>query len=752
MLKRPTIGLGAVLLAIALATAGGMPAVAVGADQGTIGTCTFVSDPSPTNHTSCPGADLRPSVGFIPGLNLDFADLEGANLAGSPLLIASSSSQSLRLAGADLTDVNFRGGMDLSGGSLKGAVLVNTRMEGMSLAGLDLTGTVFQGTTSLIGSDLSGTNLTNVKLGSTPVGSAKFAGALVKGAQLPVTMWGSSWPGVDFSTSAGLLPGTGFTGSNLTGAKFDNLAFDGITFNGCDLTGASFVGATFAPGSSVFFGGATGTRSDFHGVDFSPAGALNMSGMNLTFANLAGSTFPVWTGMDYSDANLEGAKLFHGGGGIKFHRANMRGVVALYDADPASPLSFQGSEFDGADLTGANLDNTYASGATFRGTNLTGASLNNRSLDGTVFSDANLTGAKIQSTGYVGLNGMLIVRSNLTNTQFPPAKNGTPDRWLRAVHIEDSILTGSSYGYRNVVTTAPSMVPAPASFPLPSVFLNPDGQLPYGDAPQWNSNYWQGLTNTCDHYSGDIFPAGMTTVSCTYTYIADHSSTSTFTVTVNVAPEITGTVPGGIVGTPFSAALNVSGFPAPVVSVASGSLPTGLALSASGVLSGTPAAGTSGHYAALVAVTNSSGTTTLPVSFWVIDPAVTAQHAAQPMVGEKVTAIGNSFTPGGNVEVWIHSSPKLLGTVKADQAGTVYFDTSELDAGVHHFVLKDLATGTEAASASFTISAPAAAATSAALAFTGTETGGAGVLAVLMILTGVAIAISRRTQRRGASA
>lgn len=68
-------------------------------------------------------------------------------------------------------------------------------------------------------------------------------------------------------------------------------------------------------------------------------------------------------------------------------------------------------------------------------------------------------------------------------------------------------------------------------------------------------------------------------------------STSTpLTVIAASAPTIAGIPARAVVGTPYSFAYTLGGEPAPTVSVTAGSLPPGLALSADGVLSGTPTA------------------------------------------------------------------------------------------------------------------------------------------------------------------
>ena len=62
-----------------LATASATPASA----DTVINGCTIVSNPTPTNFTNCPGADL--SGADLSGANLSFANLSSANLADANL-------------------------------------------------------------------------------------------------------------------------------------------------------------------------------------------------------------------------------------------------------------------------------------------------------------------------------------------------------------------------------------------------------------------------------------------------------------------------------------------------------------------------------------------------------------------------------------------------------------------------------------------------------------------------------------------
>jgi hypothetical protein len=115
--------------------------------------------------------------------------------------------------------------------------------------------------------------------------------------------------------------------------------------------------------------------------------------------------------------------------------------------------------------------------------------------------------------------------------------------------------------------------------------------------------------------SGVSLSAGSHSITAEYTDPASpptfaSSTSSVLTQLVNLAPSITSTsIPAfqvGTSGTQFS--FTASGFPAPTFSVTSGTLPNGITLSSSGVLSGTPAAGTAGLYTFTVTASNGVGT------------------------------------------------------------------------------------------------------------------------------------------------
>ncbi|MCF7789341.1 MAG: MBG domain-containing protein [Prosthecobacter sp.] len=100
---------------------------------------------------------------------------------------------------------------------------------------------------------------------------------------------------------------------------------------------------------------------------------------------------------------------------------------------------------------------------------------------------------------------------------------------------------------------------------------------------------------------------GQTNVTVTATDLDGGTVSQTFTVTVNQAPVITSSPPpAAIANTPYNFSYTTTGFPAPTFSVTAGALPTGLNLSAGGVIMGTPTA--AGTFTGTVTASNGIGT------------------------------------------------------------------------------------------------------------------------------------------------
>jgi hypothetical protein len=152
-----------------------------------------------------------------------------------------------------------------------------------------------------------------------------------------------------------------------------------------------------------------------------------------------------------------------------------------------------------------------------------------------------------------------------------------------------------------------------------------------------------------------------------------------------------------------------------------------------------------------------------------VTPPPPAAHVSSPSVpaGGAVEVTGSDFSPGENVTLILHSDPVLLGTAAADAQGnvdaivTIPVDT---EPGLHHLELTGLTSGltvsipiTVTAAPTNSVSpgsapaspAPASpASASSALASTGSPIVPMLVLAVLLVLSGLALNRARRSDPR----
>ena len=113
--------------------------------------------------------------------------------------------------------------------------------------------------------------------------------------------------------------------------------------------------------------------------------------------------------------------------------------------------------------------------------------------------------------------------------------------------------------------------------------------------------------------------------------------------TGGAAPALTnGPPPGGTVGTVYNFAFTSTGSPAPTFSVSAGSLPPGLALDASGVISGTPTS--SGTFTGTIAATNGIAPDATQDFSIVIAPAPAAPVLTSAAPPNGVTGTLYSFT------------------------------------------------------------------------------------------------------------
>ncbi len=160
------------------------------------------------------------------------------------------------------------------------------------------------------------------------------------------------------------------------------------------------------------------------------------------------------------------------------------------------------------------------------------------------------------------------------------------------------------------------------------------------------------------------------------------SPAQSFTLTVDQAPAVTSTNRATFtVGTAGTFTVTGTGYPAPAFSE-TGALPSGVSLSAAGVLSGTPAAGTGGVYRISVTASNAAGTSAAQNFTLIVDqaPAITSGASTTFTAGAAgsftVTATGYpapTFTETGTLPSGVKfatATGVLSGTPGASAGGS----------------------------------------------------------------------------------
>jgi hypothetical protein len=169
-------------------------------------------------------------------------------------------------------------------------------------------------------------------------------------------------------------------------------------------------------------------------------------------------------------------------------------------------------------------------------------------------------------------------------------------------------------------------------------------------------------------------------------------------------PEITSTdVDSAVTGIDYRDRIRATGDNA-VFTVIRGALPDGLTLNRNGVLKGT--ATESGTFTFTVRAKNPAGADRQQFTIMVTAPAV--QLSVSSIVrGDSMTVSGSGFLPGDQLELWLHSTPALLGTATA--TGGVFTSTvlipANIPAGQHSIVVVGAHSGTY--SVPLTIALPA---------------------------------------------
>ena len=235
--------------------------------------------------------------------------------------------------------------------------------------------------------------------------------------------------GMDLRTN---LAGADLSGANLSGANLDNGVFSGANLSGADLSGTSLC--------YTHFDGANLSGADFTNSNFcephldgttGSMGPADMRNVNLSGLDIGNTSF--------DEVNLSGANLSNLQTPLcaDFERSNLINAD-LSDADLDCAF-FTGAWLDYADLSGADLHDANFEFASLPGANLSGADLsgakfwgdsasafNEKKLDesleyvGFTWGSANMQGVNLQNANLqnANLDGADITGANIFGANF----------------------------------------------------------------------------------------------------------------------------------------------------------------------------------------------------------------------------------------------------------------------------------------------------------------------------------------------
>ena len=212
--------------------------------------CTIVSNPTSTNFTDCPGANLGDAN--LSGVNLSFADFAGATFVDCSV-ITGTECNAADLSGATLTNANLSGGSFFDGVPYEPCGV--PRCLELASGAADLS------RADLSGADLSSAQLHDVNLGNTILTNANLTSATFTGCIESICQGGAT-----------------LTGANLTGANLTNTDFSGTTLVPSDqyVFGTSTGAVVTWPAPQSLPGATPGTCTATSGTNF-PLGTTTIT-------------------------------------------------------------------------------------------------------------------------------------------------------------------------------------------------------------------------------------------------------------------------------------------------------------------------------------------------------------------------------------------------------------------------------------------------------------------------------------------
>ncbi len=350
-----------------------------------------------------------------PNCRLVNTNLSNFNLQGSNW-------QQADMTGANLTNVGFSGGTNLSGAKLINATLSSVNFEGSTLTGADFAGAKltcvdFSGT-SQNPRDLTQLTWTNVQwisssscrsnLSYTRLSTAILPPALWKDANLTGAVFVDLKPGMQLSSEKNPLD---LTGAELGGVSLEQVVLDYAALTGADLTQTIFSNTSLR---HVNLSGAKLFGAQLNGVNLDGA---NMSGAYLTKPpSQAAAPAATLTGAFLRNVNLSKAQL----SGADFTDASFYGTTAAGTGTcaPDSNTGFTNgcATAEGATMNNTQFANAYLFGVDFTGAVAQGVRFANAFLAGANFAKARLS-ADVSGTNS-GFAAAFLQGANLANVML----------------------------------------------------------------------------------------------------------------------------------------------------------------------------------------------------------------------------------------------------------------------------------------------------------------------------------------------
>ena len=252
--------------------------------------------------------------------------------------------------GATLKNVRANGDVDLKGRNMKDIKIVGGNMVSVDLRGADLSGATLENimfnNAKLDGANLTGATIRGCMLEDASIKEAKFSGARITETDMNRL---SSADKAQFNDS--VLTNVWLSGSKFREANFANAKFEGaethlnvVSFEKANLTGASF-------GEGVELTIPTGLKSAHHARDFS---YINFKGANLQKVKFSPNGIAVLAYNNFEGANLTGANL---------QEADLR--YCKFNGAIMTDTDLSMADLRDSELSVAVLKDAYIDGATF---------------------------------------------------------------------------------------------------------------------------------------------------------------------------------------------------------------------------------------------------------------------------------------------------------------------------------------------------------------------------------------------------